>query len=80
MPVRKFRSVEDMPSVASYAPGTPALFRAVGITWELARRTSPRRFSRGVRRFRSLDEMRRAEDAGEPWLGRDVRDARSDQP
>lgn len=44
-------------------PGDPDLYRAIAFVWELARRTNPRHFSPGVYRYRSIDEMNRADDA-----------------
>lgn len=63
MPIRKFRSIVDMPAPASYAPGDPALIRAIDITWTLARHANPRRFPPGVQRFRSIEDMHRAQEA-----------------
>ena len=34
MPVRKFRSVEEMPGNVRYEPGSPELFRAIRALWE----------------------------------------------
>ena len=62
MPVRKFRSVEDMKPTWR-KPGDPMLYRAIASVWELARRTNPRRFPRGVYRYRSIEEMDRARDS-----------------
>lgn len=77
MPVRRFRSVEAIPPVAQYPSGAPALFRAIGATWDLARRTNPRRFPSGVRRFRSFDEMVRAQEEQDVQACRELRDART---
>jgi hypothetical protein len=52
-----------MPPPAWYAPGDPALARAIDVTWTLARRADPRRLPRGVQRFRSPDDMHRAQEA-----------------
>jgi hypothetical protein len=62
MPIRKFRSIEEMDAQTWRAPGDPALYRAIAFTWELARRTNPRRFPPGVHKYRSIDDMNRAED------------------
>lgn len=65
MPVRKFRSVEEMSRPNWRQPGDPALYRAIAFVWDLARRTNPRRFPPGVHKFRSIEEMDRAR---ERWL------------
>ena len=62
MPIRKFRSIEEMDAYTWRTPGDPALYRAIAFTWELARRTNPRRFTPGVHKYRSIDEMNRADD------------------
>lgn len=67
MPVRKFRSVEDMNQPVWRTPGDPALYRAIERLWAMGSRLRPRRFPPGVRKFRSIEEM----DAATPrW--RDV--------
>lgn len=62
MPVRKFRSVEQMKQPRWHQPGDAALYRAIAMTWDLARRTNPRRFPPGVRKYRSIEEMSAAQD------------------
>ena len=64
MPVRKFRSIEEM-EPPWRQPGDPMLFRAIAGVWELARRTNPRRFPPGVHKYRSIEDMDRAR---ERWL------------
>jgi hypothetical protein len=44
------------------APGDPELYRAIAFTWELARRTNPRHFPPGVHKYRSIEEMNRADE------------------
>ena len=63
MPIYKFRSIEEMDAQTWRTPGDPALYQAIRFTWELARRTNPRRFPPGVHKFRSIDEMNRADEA-----------------
>ena len=65
MPVQKFRSVADMGDPPRRRPGDPALYRTMAAMWELGRRTNPRRFPPGVRKYRSIEEMSRAQ---EQWL------------
>lgn len=61
MPVRKFRSVEEMEPAPWRRPGDPALFRAIALVWEFGDRTRRRSFSTGVFRFRSIEEMKRTD-------------------
>ena len=61
MPVRKFRSVEAMEPAPWRRPGDPALFRAIAAVWDFGDRTRPHRFPPGVFRYRSIEEMKRAE-------------------
>jgi hypothetical protein len=58
MPVRKFRSVEEMNTPVWRRAGDPALFRAIASVWAFGRRTRPRAFSPGVRKFRSIEDMK----------------------
>ena len=62
MPVYKYRSVEEMDAHRWRTPGDPALYRAIAFTWELARRTNPRRFPPGVHKYRSVAEMNRVDE------------------
>ncbi len=56
MPVRKYRSVEEMTEVW-YAPGDPMLFRTITTLWRLGRNTLRLRFPPGVHRHRSVEAM-----------------------
>ena len=57
MPIRKFRSVEEMSQPVWREPGDPELYRAIRAVWDFGQRTSARQFEPGVRRFRSIEEM-----------------------
>ena len=57
MPVRKFRSVDDMKRGRWREPGDPELYRAIAAVWTFGRRTRPRRFPPGVYRHRSMDAL-----------------------
>jgi hypothetical protein len=57
MPVRKFRTVEDMEQPEWRTPGDPELYRAIRRVWEFGRRSGPRRFASGVYRYGSLAEL-----------------------
>jgi len=59
MPIRKFRSVEEMEGTVRYEPGSPELFRAIRALWEFSARTFPRRFPPGVYRHRSIEDAQR---------------------
>lgn len=56
MPVRKFRSVADMPEAAFRDPDDPDNIRLACRLSDLAFRLHPRRFPRGVHRYRSIEE------------------------
>lgn len=62
MPVYKFRSIEAMDAQTWRRPGDPELYRAIAFTWELVRRTNPRRLVPGVFKYRSIAEMNDADD------------------
>jgi hypothetical protein len=62
MPVKKFRSVEEMEAPIWRSPGDPALYQAMAALWELARRTRHRTFPRGVGKYTSVEEMSRAQE------------------
>jgi len=57
MPVRKFRSVEEMERSKWRRAGDPELFRAIARVWEFGRRTNGRRFPPGVHRHRTLADL-----------------------
>jgi hypothetical protein len=62
VPVYKYRSIEEMDAHTWRPPGDPGLYRAIAFVWELARRTSPRHFTPGIYKYRSVDEMSRADE------------------
>ena len=62
MPIRKFRSVEEMNEPVWHRPGDPALYRAMRIVWDFGRRANPRRFRPGVYKYRSIEEMDRVQE------------------
>ncbi len=61
MPIRKFRSVEEM-SARWRSPGDPELYRTMAALFEMGRRIAPRSFHPGVAKFRSIDQMTRAQE------------------
>jgi len=62
MPVRKFRSVEEMNQPVWREPGDPALYRTIAAVWEMGRRLQKHGFRPGVTRFHSIDELEEAAD------------------
>lgn len=63
MPVRRFRSVEEMEQPVWRTPGDPELYRAIAAIWDFGRRTVPRRFPPGVHRHRSIEALNATTDA-----------------
>lgn len=63
MPVRKFRSVEEMEGPLWHQPGDPALYRAIRHVWGLAHRTLQPRFLPGVHKHRSIEAMNAVQEA-----------------
>lgn len=61
MPVKKYRSVEDMPGVAPRRPGDPGNLEIAFELSELAYALHPWRFEPGVRKYRSAEAMYRAQ-------------------
>lgn len=70
MPVRKFRSLQEMEDSLWRQPGAPELSRAIASVWEFARRTCPRSFPPGVYKHRSIED---AEHQREQWEGANFR-------
>jgi len=56
MPVRKYRSVADMPGARPLRPLDPENLRIACDLTELARALHPWKLEPGVRKFRSLEE------------------------
>ena len=65
MPVRKYRSVDEMQETVWLDPDDPRLPRAVRYCWELAARLAPVRFPPGVYRHRSIDALNAQTDLWE---------------
>ena len=64
MPVRKFRSIEEMEGNTWRSPGDPELYRAIRDTWDFAQRTLQPHFPPGVYKHRSIEE---AEELRQEW-------------
>lgn len=65
MPVRRFRSVEEMDGDRWYEPGDPVLFRAIRRVWELGYRTVHPRFPPGVHKHSSLSSKNALQESWE---------------
>jgi hypothetical protein len=70
MPVRKFRSVEELNQPTWRMPGDPLLYQAMARLWRLGRVTGTQRFPPGVYRARSIEEIN---DRCRQWSERRVR-------
>ena len=57
MPIRKFKSIEEMKTPRWREPGDPELFSAMATLWEIAKRTSVRRYPPGVHWHVSVEDM-----------------------
>lgn len=62
MPVRKFRTVEELNQPVWRDVGDPMLYRTIAAVWATGRRVRTRVFPPGVRRFHSIDELEAAAD------------------
>lgn len=65
MPIRKFRSIEEMDQARHELwcdRPDAAYFERVGKLWELSSRVNPRTLPRGVFKFRSLQEAQAHRD------------------
>ena len=65
MPVRKFRSIEEMGDNAWLDPDDPRLAAVIRAVWDRSRRLTPPRPRPGVRKYRSVDAMKAADRAWE---------------
>jgi hypothetical protein len=63
MPVRKFRSVEEMNQPVWRTPGDPALYRTIAALLATGARLRPPRFVPGVHRYRSIADLEAAADS-----------------
>ena len=58
MPVKKFRSVEEMErDDRRYKPGSPELIRHMVAIWDISRRLAPTEYPPGVFKHRSIEAM-----------------------
>jgi hypothetical protein len=64
MPVRRFRSVEEMNQPHWRDPGDPELYRAIAAVWALGTRTTAPHFPPGIYKHRSIEA---AGEQAERW-------------
>lgn len=57
MPVRRFRSVEEMSQPRWREPGDPKLYIAIADVWRFGLRTRHRLFPPGVYRHRTIEDL-----------------------
>ena len=77
MPIRKFRTVEDMERPRWREPGDASLYKTMARVWEFGRRTAGYRFPPGVYRHRSVQELNAQTDM---WSVARIRALRSLKP
>ncbi len=65
MPVQKFRSLDEARDALWGDPRDPTYLRRVAWLWRFAEEVAPRRFPRGVHRYRSIEEANRAREGWE---------------
>lgn len=79
MPFKKFRSIEEMDEATRRElwcdQPDAACFRRIARLWERSARLSPRKFPKGVVKYRSLDE---AQADRERWTTENVRRLRNE--
>ncbi len=63
MPVRKFRSIEEMDAATPRRPGDATLLDAIREAWSTAERLAQLEPRPGVRKFRSIEEANAAREA-----------------
>jgi hypothetical protein len=62
MPIKKYRSVADMPRVLPCEPLSEECLARISRLWARASAMSPRIYPRGVFKFRSLEEAQAARE------------------
>ena len=63
MPIRKFRSIDEMKEPRWRRPGDPGILLALAALLEIGRRTNSRSFPPGVHKHASIEEMQRVQDS-----------------
>lgn len=66
MPVRKYRSIEEMNQRSEWLPaGHPGIVRRMRLLWRMTTAVAPLQFPRGVRKYRSIEEANADRDRWE---------------
>jgi len=65
VPVRKFRSLEEATEALWEDPRNPDYLRRLGWLWRFAQQLAPRRYPRGVHRYRSIGDANRSREEWE---------------
>jgi hypothetical protein len=63
--VQKFRSLEEARAALWGDPRDPTYLRRLSWLWRFAQQLAPRRYPRGIHRYRSIDEANRSREAWE---------------
>jgi hypothetical protein len=63
VPFRKLRSLKDAEEASWYDRADPRLIPAIRRLWAFSFRLAPRHFPPGVRKFRTIEEKNRHDDA-----------------
>ncbi len=58
MPIRKYKSINEMPDERWYPAGSEELFEAIERTWNLAESILPRTFPPGLTKYRSAQALK----------------------
>jgi hypothetical protein len=59
MPIRRFRTVEEMSQASATAAHQGSVWERIAILWRLALRLGRHRVAPGVRRFKRIDDRER---------------------
>ena len=65
MPIRKFRSLEEMEDSLWRSPDDPTLSQAIARVWDFADRLTERRFPPGVHKHRSIEAVQQLRELWE---------------
>ena len=65
MPVQKFRSLDEAQQALWGDPTHPSHLLRVAWLWRLGSQLAPRRYPRGVHRYRSIEEANRVRESWE---------------
>lgn len=83
MPVRKFRSIEEMKGPRQFAPGDPGIWQVAERRWQIHRFLTSgvqATFVPGVRKFRSILEKRLATEQRSTTTTTSIEDMRGKDP